>query len=344
MRGAVCFTLGAVRKRARCRPANAGAARIVFRGPQRARKGRPRRNRRGGCGVRPLVRLAARLDEGEPHGRKAALVPGPPRRRRRPGRACGVWSSRDGGGCGHPTSAQRWSLYDGYFSAARIRFPVVGGPWLARLRWPSRLRARCVRVRRLMAVYATARRAHRRGLAPRPPAGGGPCGSPRTEPLTPGATLSPDPAVRRTPRVHYPQKASPYQVSRLRGLVLPFRRCLPALEGASGPRPPASECRKPCGGSLSFRVVSVGHWRSGLPLFLGSGSLPRRPLSGALGLLSVGWRLGGVPPVLVAVFPLSQSEVCRPQGQPCEPSLPSLRSRAGCVSRSSSWLAQLGIF
>ena len=107
-----------------------------------------------------------------------------------------------------------------------------------------------------------------------------------------------------------------YQVSRLRGLVLPFRRCLPALEGASGPRPPASECRKPCGGSLSFRVVSMDHWRSGLPLFLGSGSLPRRPLSGALGLLSVGWRLGGVPPVLVAVFPLSQSEVCRPQGQP----------------------------
>ena len=75
-----------------------------------------------------------------------------------------------------------------------------------------------------------------------------------------------------------------YQVSRLRGLVLPFRRCLPALEGASGPRPPASECRKPCGGSLSFRVVSMGHWRSGLPLFPGSGSSPRRPLPGALGL------------------------------------------------------------
>ena len=160
-----------MRKRARGRPADAGAARIAFRRPQRAQKGRPRRNRRGGCGVRPLVRLAARPDEDEPCGRKAALVPDPPRRRRRPGR---VRSSRDGGGCGHHTSAQRWSHYDGYFSAARIRFPVVGGPWLARLRWPSRRRARCVRVRRLMAVYATARRTHRRGLAPRLPTGGGP--------------------------------------------------------------------------------------------------------------------------------------------------------------------------
>ena len=216
--------------RSRCRPANAGAARIVFRGPQRAREGRPRRNRRGGCGVRPLVRLAARLDEGEPHGRKAALVPGPPRRRRRPGRACGVWSSRDGGGCGHPTSAQRWSLYDGYFSAARIRFPVVGGPWLARLRWPSRLRARCVRVRRLMAVYATARRAHRRGLAPRPPAGVGLAARP-TEPLTPGATLSSDSAARRTSRVHYLQTASLYQASRLPGLARPFACACLRLRG-----------------------------------------------------------------------------------------------------------------
>ena len=39
---------GAVRKRARGRPANVGAARIAFRRPQRAQEGRARRNRRGG--------------------------------------------------------------------------------------------------------------------------------------------------------------------------------------------------------------------------------------------------------------------------------------------------------
>ena len=86
---------------------------------------------------------------------------------------------------------------------------------------------------------------------------------------------------------------------------------------------------KPCCGSSSFRAVSMGHWRSGLPLF--PGSSPRRPLPEALGLLSVGWRLGGVPLALVAVFPLSQSEVCRPQGRPWEPSLPSLRFPLGRV-------------
>ncbi len=104
----------------------------------------------------------------------------------------------------------------------------------------------------------------------------------------------------------------------------PFRLCLPALEGASGPRPPASECRKPCGGSLSFRVVSMDHWRSGLPLFPGSGSLPRRPLSGALGLCPLSDASAGSYRPPSRFFPLSQSEVCRPQGQPCEPSLPSL--------------------
>ena len=126
-------------------------------------------------------------------------------------------------------------------------------------------------------------RTHRRGLAPRPPAGVGLAARPD------GAAYARCDIVVGLGRAKDAAGSLPADGVIISGIAIaracpPFRLCLPALEGASGPRPPASECRKPCGGSLSFRVVSMGHWRSGLPLFLGSGSLPRRPLSGALGL------------------------------------------------------------
>ena len=153
----------------------------------------------------------------------------------------------------------------------------------------SRLRVRRVRARRLTTVYATALAAG----AFRVHTGG--ASRPASRPAV-GLAARPDGAayarcdvVVGLGRAKDAAGSLPADGVIISGIAIaracpPFRLCLPALEGASGPRPPASECRKPCGGSLSFRVVSMGHWRSGLPLFPGSGSSPRRPLPGALGL------------------------------------------------------------